>query len=40
MPLDDALEALAEHWHTATITQRVMLRRIFRDYGRMDLILD
>jgi hypothetical protein len=40
MNIDEYLEALAEHWHTATITQRVMLRRIFRHYGRMDLIQD
>jgi len=40
MTIDEALEALAEYWHTTTISQRVMLRRLFRHYGRMDLIPD
>ena len=40
MSIDEALEALAEYWHTTTISQRVMLRRLFRQYDRMDLIPD
>jgi hypothetical protein len=40
MNIDEALEALAGYWYTATISQRVMMRRIFRHYGRMDLIPD
>jgi hypothetical protein len=40
MTIDEALEALAEHWHTASVAQRVMLRRLFRDYDRLDLIPD
>jgi len=40
MNIDEALEALAGYWYTATITQRVLMRRVFRHYGRVDLILD
>ena len=38
MSIDDALNELAEYWYTATIAQRVVLRRVFAYYGRMDLI--
>ncbi len=40
MTLDELLEALAEYWDTATITQRVVMRRVFVHYGREDLIPD
>jgi len=40
MNIHEALEALAELWDTATISQRVLMRRLFRDYGRIDLIPD
>jgi hypothetical protein len=38
MNIDEYLEVLAGHWERATITQRVLMRRIFRHYGRMELI--
>jgi hypothetical protein len=40
MNIDDALEILAEYWDTATITQRVVMRRVFVHYCRKDLIPD
>jgi hypothetical protein len=40
MTLDELLEELAGHWDTASITQRVLMRRIFLHYDRMDLIPD
>jgi len=38
MTIEEALNELAKHWYTATIAQRVVLRRVFTHYGRMDLI--
>lgn len=38
MTIEQALNELAKHWDTATIAQRVLLRRVFTRYGRMDLI--
>jgi hypothetical protein len=40
MNIDEYLEALAGHWDTATVTQRVVMRRVFVYYGREDLIPD
>jgi hypothetical protein len=40
MSIDEALEELAEYYHTASIAHRVLLRRVFRQYDRMDLIPD
>jgi hypothetical protein len=40
MNIDEALEKLAEYYHTASIAQRVLLRRVFRRFNRLDLILD
>jgi hypothetical protein len=40
MSIDEALQELAEYYHTATVTQRVVMRRIFVHYGREDLIQD
>jgi hypothetical protein len=38
MNIDEALQELAGHWDRATVTQRVMMRRVFVHYGREDLI--
>jgi hypothetical protein len=38
MTIEEALNELAKHWDTATIAQRVVLRRVFAYYGREDLI--
>ena len=38
MTIEEALNELAEYWHTATIAQRVLMRRVFQYYNRMDLI--
>jgi hypothetical protein len=38
MTIDEALEELAEYYHTASIAHRVLLRRVFRHYGREDMI--
>jgi hypothetical protein len=40
MTIDEALEELAEYYHTASIAHRVLLRRVFVYYGREDMILD
>jgi hypothetical protein len=38
MSIEEALTELAKYWHTATVAQRVVMRRVFAHYGRMDLI--
>ena len=38
MTIEQALNKLAKHWHTATIAKLVVMRRVFVYYGRMDLI--
>ena len=38
MSINEALLELAEYWHTATIAQRVVLRRVYRYHNRLDLI--
>jgi len=38
MNIEDALIELAEYWNTATIAQRVVLRRVFQYHNRLDLI--
>lgn len=38
MNIEDALIELAEYWDTATIAQRVVLRRVYRYHNRLDLI--
>jgi hypothetical protein len=38
MSIEEALTELAKHWDTATVAQRVVMRRVFTHYGRLDLI--
>jgi len=40
MTIDEALQLMIDNWERATITQRVLMRRIFRRVGREDLIPD
>jgi len=40
MNIDEALEALAGYWYTASVAQRVMMRRLFVYYNREELIPD